>query len=89
MVHAPKEWRRVTGYEGEEPELGPSPGIRNLRWPAPVFVGDTITFSSTLTGKRINQRRAGWALLTVYSCGHNQDGTQVLAMDGAVTLRLD
>ena len=89
MIHDAKEWLRVSGHTGEEPVLGPSPGVRNLRWPAPVFVGDTVTFSSTLTGKRINPKRAGWALLTVYSSGINQDGVLVLAMDGAVTLKLE
>jgi acyl dehydratase len=60
-----------------------------LKWPAPVYVGDTIAFSSTITGKRVSPRRPGWGLLTVNSIGVNQDDVMVISMDGAVSIRMD
>ena len=83
------ELKRLTDNQGTEPVAGPSPGLRNLKWPAPVYVGDTITFSSTITGKRASGRRPGWGLLTVNSTGVNQDGVTVISMDGAVSIRMD
>ncbi|MEP0940334.1 MAG: MaoC family dehydratase [Rhizobiaceae bacterium] len=89
MAKFSEELKRLTEYRGTEPIIGPSPGLRDLKWPAPVYVGDTITFSSTLTGKRPSPRRAGWGLLTVNSTGVNQDGVMVISMDGAVSIRMD
>ena len=83
------ELKRNTNYAGTEPVLGPSPGLRNLKWPAPVYIGDTVTFSSTITGKRASPRRPGWAILSSHSTGVNQDGVTVISMDGAVSIRMD
>jgi len=83
------EFIRLTGYKGPEPVFGPSPGLRNIKWTFPVYVGDTITYTSTISGKRTNPRREGWGILMNHSVGINQDGKQVMQMDGAVTLRVD
>ena len=84
-----EELMRLTKYEGTKPVIGPSPGLRNLGWPAPVFPGDTIRFHSDITGKRSSARRPGWGIMTVSSYGTNQDDVVVLSMDGAVSIRLD
>ena len=80
---------RLTNYAGPSPIFGPSPGIRNLRWMAPVFVGDTITYQSTITDKRVMPKRPGWGMMLSRSEGMNQDGKLVLALDGAVLLKMD
>ena len=79
----------LTGYEGPEPVFGPSPGVRNIKWILPVFVGDTITFRATLTDKRSNPKRPGWGMVMNHSEGFNQHGKLVISLDGAVTLRVD
>ena len=79
----------LSGYTGPPPVMGPSPGVRNIKWMAPVYVGDTITYRSTLTGKRTSPNRKGWGMLMNRTEGFNQNGVQVLSMDGAVTLRVD
>jgi acyl dehydratase len=84
-----RELLRLTGYEGPKPVIGPSPGLRDLNWPAPVHVGDTVSFFLEVTGKRKNPKRPGWGLLTDYAGGTNQHGKLVLSMKGAVTLRVD
>lgn len=80
---------KVTGYQGESPVFGPSPGLRNLAWHHPVYVGDTITYQSTVTEKRKSHNREGWGMVMEHNEGHNQDGRLVISMDGAVTLKID
>ncbi|MEM8750751.1 MAG: MaoC family dehydratase [Pseudomonadota bacterium] len=89
VLNGRPELKRMTGYTGEMPQFGPSPGVRNVKWLAPVFVGDTITFRSTITSKRITPHREGWGMALSHSEGSNQHGTKVFQMDGAVTLRID
>ncbi|WP_112662707.1 MaoC family dehydratase [Microvirga flavescens] len=70
---------------GERPaRLGPSPGFSNLKWLKPVFAGDTITYTTTLTGKRASASRAGWGLAFHHNSGVNQKGEEVFAFDGTV-----
>ena len=89
VANGRNEFIRATGYEGPEPVFGPSPGLRNVKWTHPVYVGDTITYSSTVTAKRKTPKRPGWGMIMNHSTGVNQDGVQVMQMDGAVTLRVD
>ncbi|MGL4322716.1 MAG: MaoC family dehydratase [Beijerinckiaceae bacterium] len=61
---------------------GGSPGFKNLRWLAPVFVDDTIHYFSTLTDKRISASRPEWGLLFHFNEGINQDGKMVFSFEG-------
>ena len=76
----------MLGMEPHEVVFGPSPGVRNLRWLHPVFAGDTLRFRSTVQGKRASTRRPGQGIVRNHIEGWNQDGVQVLTMDGAVTM---
>ena len=89
VSHGRDEFLRLTGYEGPPPVFGPSPGLRNIKWLLPVYAGDTITYRTTLTKKKPSGKRDGWAMLLNRSEGFNQDGKQVLTMDGAVLMRMD
>ncbi|WP_230531656.1 MaoC family dehydratase [Microvirga roseola] len=64
--------------------LGPSPGFTNLKWLKPVYAGDTVTYRSTVTGKRVSASRPGWGLVFHHNTGVNQHGEDVFAFDGAV-----
>lgn len=83
--HAYQGLRDKAGYTGGKPKLGASPGVRNIRWSHPVYVGDTITFSATVTGKRPG-KSDGWGLVTFHTEGFNQDGVKVLSKDGAARM---
>ncbi len=61
---------------------GPSPGFRDLNWFKPVFVGDTITYESTIMGKR-PASRGGWGIVSSRVAGFNQDGVKVFESFGA------
>ena len=64
---------------------GPSPGLRDLRWIKPVLVGDTVTYETTVTGKRAHLR-PGWGIITSRATGTNQHGVRVYQASGAVLL---
>ena len=64
--------------------LGPSPGFSDLKWLKPVYVGDTITYRSTVTAKRASASRPGWGLVFHHNTGTNQHGEEVFAFDGMV-----
>lgn len=71
--------------EGREPApLGPSPGFTNLRWIKPVCPGDTITYRSTVTGKRELNSRPGWGLVFSLNEGFNQTGELIFSFEGKV-----
>jgi acyl dehydratase len=63
--------------------LGPSPGFRELKWPKPVYAGDTIAFASEVAEKRASQSRPGWGLIFARNTGTNQKGELVLAFIGS------
>jgi acyl dehydratase len=59
---------------------GPSPGFDDLRWPHPVYAGDTVTYTARIVAKRPSRSRPGWGLLSMTTTGVNQDGRQVFAV---------
>jgi acyl dehydratase len=59
--------------------LGPSPGFREMRWLKPVYAGDTISYASEVTDRRVSQSRPRWGLIQVYNSGTNQNGELVLS----------
>ncbi|WP_445503692.1 MaoC family dehydratase [Microvirga sp. G4-2] len=64
--------------------LGPSPGFKDLKWLKPVYAGDTITYRSTVTGKRVSNSRPGWGLVFHHNSGTNQHGEEVFSFEGMV-----
>jgi acyl dehydratase len=59
--------------------LGPSPGFRELKWLKPVYVGDTITYSTEIVDKRPSNSRPEWGLMTIRNSGVNQKGETVIS----------
>ncbi|MFV0366922.1 MAG: MaoC/PaaZ C-terminal domain-containing protein [Hyphomicrobiaceae bacterium] len=61
------------------PELGPSPGIKHLRWHRPVYAGDSLIFSSWAERKFGVQSRPDWGLLLSGTDVRNQSGKCVVS----------
>jgi acyl dehydratase len=64
-------------------KLGPSPGFRDLKWPKPVYAGDTITYASEVAEKRVSNSRPGWGLVFARNIGTNQKGELVMSFIGS------
>ena len=71
----------ATPSPGErQPAYGPSPGFRDLRWPRPVYVGDTIEFRARLAEKIDLKSRPGRGILASEVKARNQRGEIVFAL---------
>lgn len=72
--------RRTAEAAGDPlPRIGVSPGIEQLKWMRPVYVGDTITYHQKISAKRLLASRPGWGLVTSECGGRNQSGDPVIS----------
>ena len=69
---------------GTPPKLGPSPGVRNLKWLKPVFAGDTVTYSMQFNSDSPVPNRPGRHLCDLTYEGVNQRGEKVMRFDCSV-----
>ena len=84
FVDAERREAEALRTAGETPaKAGPSPGIRDMRWLKPVYVGDTISFAREITELRDETRRPGWGLMVARNTGTNQKGELVISFIGA------
>lgn len=63
---------------------GPSAGFTNLKWPKPVYAGDTVTYFTECTGKRPLASRPGTGIVFSLNTGVNQKGELVFSFEGTV-----
>ena len=57
-----------------------SPGVEELRWPAPVRPGDTLTARLTVLEATPSERHPGRGTIRARAEVGNQDGTTVMSM---------
>jgi acyl dehydratase len=82
------EGRAKRAAKGEAlPEHGPSPGFVNLKWLKPVRPGDTVSYRSTVTAKRVLSSRPDWGLVESLNEGTNQNGELVFSFGGRVLVQ--
>jgi acyl dehydratase len=60
--------------------IGPALGFRDLKWPTPVYVGDTVAYRSEVIELRLSDSRPQSGLMTFRSTGVNQHGKPVLSL---------
>ncbi len=61
------------------PQINVSPGMENLKWMRPVYVGDEVNFHQIIAAKRPLASRPGWGLVTSDCGGRNQKGEAVIS----------
>jgi acyl dehydratase len=66
------------------PIYGPSPGFRDLSWPKPVYVGDTITYRTRPIEKIDMRTRPNRGLLASAVQARNQNGEIVFAVTSLI-----
>jgi len=59
---------------------GPSPGLRDVRWPRPIYVGDTIAFAQEIVELRTVASRPDVGLRVARHTGVNQRGELVYSV---------
>ena len=59
--------------------LGPSPGFKELKWLKPVYVGDTVSYSTEVVARRASSSRPDWGLMTIRNTGVNQREERVIS----------
>ncbi|MER8502061.1 MaoC family dehydratase [Mesorhizobium sp. M0204] len=74
---------------GPVPEFGPSPGFKNLKWPKPVYAGETVAFTRTALAHRPIASRPGWRLLTLRSEAFDSIGDKVIEFESAVLVKVE
>lgn len=52
--------------------------LDEVRFEAPVFVGDTLYAETEVLSRRLSESRPGIGIVTCRTSGHNQEGTRVL-----------
>jgi acyl dehydratase len=57
-----------------------SPGIDDIRWLKPVLVGDTITMTNTVLGKRVSASKPDRGIVETQWTGVNQRGDTVITV---------
>lgn len=68
-------------YLLEAASLG-APGVEDLRWPHPVYPGDTLQGQVTVLASRVSASRPEMGLLQIRTEVFNQDGRLVFTMQG-------
>ena len=74
---------------GPAPEFGPSPGFSNLKWLKPVFAGETVSYTRTVTGRRPLASRPGWHLVSIVADGTDSTGDKVISFESAVLVKAE
>jgi acyl dehydratase len=70
-------------------QLGPSPGVDELKWLKPVYAGDDIAFSGRIVAKRKSGSRPGWGLVSIETVGVNRKGDPVFSCISHVFAAID
>ena len=61
-------------------------GWKEIKLPAPVFVGDTLYAESTVLGKRISKSRTTAGIVSIATAGKKQNGTIVCEFERSMLI---
>ncbi len=86
LVETRSALRATMAERGETlPQLGVSPGFKDMRWLHPVHEGDIVSYSVETVSKR-ETSKPRWGLVTNRFRGINQRGKEVLVFSSAVLI---
>jgi acyl dehydratase len=86
LVDTRSALRSAMAERGETlPQLGVSPGFKDMRWPYPVHEGDFVSYSIETVSKR-ETSKPKWGLIGNRFAGVNQHGQDVLVFSSAVLI---
>ena len=79
---------RLKACKKSWPEFGPSPGMKDIKWPRPVFANDEITYSNKILSIRRSNSKPDWWIMGNFSRGMNQHDETVLEFSSSVFLKI-
>jgi len=80
MVDSSRRQMKASRARGEPvAATGPALGFRELKWLKPVFVDDTIDYTSEIIAARVSESRPGVGLISLCTTGVNQHGEPVIS----------
>ncbi len=80
MVDSRRRMMEAARARGEPvAAMGPALGFRELKWLKPVYVDDTIDYTSEVIAARVSESRPGVGLVSIRSTGINQHGEPVIS----------
>ena len=86
LVDTRSALRAAMAARGETlPQLGVSPGFKDMRWPSPVHEDDIVSYSIEMVAKR-ETSKPKWGLIGNRFLGVNQRGQEVLVFSSAVLI---
>jgi acyl dehydratase len=86
LVDTRSALRAALAERGETlPQLGVSPGFKDMRWPYPVHQGDIVSYSVETVSKR-ETSKPRWGLVTNTFRAVNQRREEVLVFSSAVLI---
>jgi acyl dehydratase len=86
LVETRSALRDAMAKRGETlPQLGVSPGFKEMRWAHPVHESDVVSYSVEPVSKR-ETSKPRWGLVTNTFRGVNQRGEEVLSFSSAVLI---
>ncbi|HSM42575.1 MAG TPA: MaoC family dehydratase [Afifellaceae bacterium] len=68
--------------DSEQSKLGPSPGFDDMKWIKPVYAGQTITYSTTVTALRESRSKPQWGIMTILNEGRDENDELVFSFIG-------
>jgi acyl dehydratase len=81
--HRKREAEAMLARGERVPQVGPSPGFRDLRWYKPVHVGDTVSYAVEVVELRVSQSKPDRGIVSMLGYGINQDGVRVISFQSA------
>ena len=81
--HRKREAEAMQARGERIPQVGPSPGFRDLRWYRPVFVGDTVSYAVEVIEMRVSATRPDRGIVNMLGIGENQNGVRVISFESA------
>ena len=88
-AHLARQTEKLKRDGKEIPEFGPSPGMRNVKWIRPVYVGDCITYANEIIDIRASGSRPPWHIMRSKVQARNQHGKDVMTFNSSVFLRIN
>jgi acyl dehydratase len=72
-----QERERLSKQGNLLPDIGAGFGLFGIQWPTPVFINDSVSYRTTITGKKDLNSKPKWGLVEIFNQGFRGDQSVV------------